>query len=71
MAMTADRACLAAKFSDYLFMYYAQPLSQPQKCLAPHVFRDTSGRAGETCNSVLIKAAKLFNPAKLVFDMLF
>jgi hypothetical protein len=48
MAMTSDRACLAAKSNDYVFVYHAQPLSRSKKCLALHVFRDTSGPAGET-----------------------
>jgi hypothetical protein len=28
MAMNLDRSCLAAKSSDYMFVYYAQPLDR-------------------------------------------
>jgi hypothetical protein len=69
MAMTADRACLAAKSSNYLFVYYAQPLSRPGKCLALPVFRDTSGQAGETVQFSFDQVCQARGPAKFVFDM--
>jgi hypothetical protein len=45
MAMAPDRVCLAAKSSDYLFVYYAQPLNRSNKCMALHMFKGNSGSA--------------------------
>jgi hypothetical protein len=46
MAMSPDRSCLGAKSSDYVFVYYAQPLLRRNKCMALHVHRNESGQAG-------------------------
>jgi hypothetical protein len=45
MAVAPDRSCLAAKSSDCLFVYDAQPLDRPKKCMALHVLKHGSGQA--------------------------
>jgi hypothetical protein len=70
MAMTPDhRSFLAAKPGDYLFIYYAQPLSRPKKCLALHVLRDNSGKAGNKVQLTLDKFARLFLTEVLKSDI--
>jgi hypothetical protein len=53
MAMSPDRSCLAAHSSDYLLVFYAQPLARPNKCLALHVHKGASGQAGKEVQTLL------------------
>jgi hypothetical protein len=53
MAMTPDRSCLAAKSGDYLFLFYAQPLAWPKKCMSLNVFCGQSGDAGDRIQYLL------------------
>jgi hypothetical protein len=60
MAMSPDRSCLAAKSSDYLFVFYAQPLERPNKCLALHIYRGRSGQAKDEVQKVLDQVCAAF-----------
>jgi hypothetical protein len=59
MAMTLDhRSFMVAKPADHSFVYYAQPPFRPKKCLALHVLRDNSGKAGNKVQLALGKFCK-------------
>jgi hypothetical protein len=53
MALSSERPCLSAKASNYLFVFYVQSLSRPNKCLALHVLQGMLGRAAESVQGSL------------------
>jgi hypothetical protein len=53
MAMSPDRSCLAAKSSDYLFVFYAQPLDRRDKCFPLHIHQGKSGQAKDEVQKLL------------------
>jgi hypothetical protein len=66
MSMSPDRSCLSAKASDYLFVYYAQPLARPKKCFALHVLREPSGQAGKGAQAMLDEICRALSQRNVV-----
>jgi hypothetical protein len=66
MSMSPDRSCLAAKSGDYLFVFCAEPLARPKKCLALHLFPSQSGHAGDSTQYLLDSICQALKDAGVV-----